>query len=78
MKVKFRIHKAAELPDSIALFYIQKKGFFGWKTMDYLPDGGNNMVWTYKKPFKRTDVYFDAWKTKKEAVEFLKKCYNHK
>jgi hypothetical protein len=76
MKVKFRIHKIVF--DKIKLFYIQKKGLFGWKNMDYIPDGGNNMVWTYNKPFKETDLYFDAWKTKIEALEFLKKYYNRK
>lgn len=79
MKVKFRIYKAAELPDSTPLFYIQKRNWRGkWVTMEYIPDGTNTMTWSSNKRFKRVDLYFDAWKTKKEAVEFLKKYYNHK
>lgn len=79
MKVKFRIYRAAEQMDSVPLYYIQKKNWINkWVTMEYIPDGANSMTWTYNKRFKRTDKYFDAWQTKKEAVEFLKIYYNRK
>jgi len=57
----------------VEYYYIQKKGWFGWKTLSYVYDGnwGSHMSWSYFKSFHQSDLGNDAFKSRKKAKLFL-------
>lgn len=78
---KYRIIKVGIPSDyynkkAVEYYYIQKKGWFGWKTLEDVYDGNWNShhAWSYFKSrhFFHSDINDDtAFETRKDAELFL-------
>jgi hypothetical protein len=82
MKIKFRFIERTFEPDYYHKnidrdIMVQKKGWFGWTNLVYIYDGNwsGHLHWSYFLKPSRCDS--DAsFKTKKEAMLFLRTLYN--
>ena len=81
MKVKFRIIKICLPPNYYEKkqkirYYIQKKGWFGWKMLEEVYDGNwaSHFTWSYFKKPGHYD-FQDSFETRKKAISFLTTFY---